>query len=136
MSTILLGGAFGLFEWALLSGASEAVARTMAVNVFVFVEICYLFNCRSLTTSMFQLGVFSNRWLWAGVTTMIALQLLFTYSPSLNRILGSEPIEAIHWALILSVALSAYLVVGFEKWVRLRVSDRGTTGNQSRPATA
>jgi cation-transporting P-type ATPase F len=47
----------------------------VAVNVFVMVELFYLFNCRSLTKSMFQLGVFSNPWIWVGVGSMVALQL-------------------------------------------------------------
>ena len=60
VSLILLVGAFGSFEWALGKGAGDAYARTVAVNVFVMAELFYLFNCRSLTKSMFQLGVFSN----------------------------------------------------------------------------
>ncbi len=58
---LLLVGAFGLFEWTLSQGASEAAARTAAANVFVFGELFYLFNCRSLTHSMFSLGIFSRR---------------------------------------------------------------------------
>ena len=38
----------------------------MAVNVIVMVLVFYLFNCRSLTRSMFAVGVFSNPWVIVG----------------------------------------------------------------------
>ena len=111
---LLLVGAFGLFEWELSHGESEAAARTAAVNVFVIGELFYLFNCRSLTMSMFALGVFSNRWLLAGVGTMAALQVAFTYVPAMNRAFSSEPIGATEWFLILGVGALIYGIVGLK----------------------
>lgn len=125
VSAMLLAGAFGLFEWALATGLSESVARTITVNVFVFVQIFYLFNCRSLTHSMFHVGLFSNLWVWFGVSAMTVLQLLYTYTPGMNRVFKSAPIDARHWMLILTVAMVAYAVVGFEKWIRRRLNRQG-----------
>ena len=124
LSLILLVGAFALFEWALGQGAGDAYARTVAVNVFVMVELFYLFNCRSLTKSMFQLGVFSNRWIGVGVASMVALQLLFTYAPFMNRMFHSAPIGWDAWSLILLTALAAYGIVGIEKSLRRRWAAR------------
>jgi Ca2+-transporting ATPase len=121
---MLLIGAFGLFEWELYQGEREAVARTVAVNVFVFGELFYLFNCRSLTLSMFAIGVFSNRWLLAGVGMMATLQLAFTYVPVMNQAFGSAPIGITQWGLILGIGGLIYLVVGFEKWLRRRAAER------------
>ncbi|QDU09886.1 putative cation-transporting ATPase F [Gimesia aquarii] len=120
VGTLLLVGAFGLFEWALLSGSSIEEARTIAVNVFVMVELFYLFNCRSLTRSMFQLGLLSNLWVVGGAAIMIVLQLLYTYAPSMNRLFHSTPIGWNWWGWILAVGITAYCVVGFEKWIRRR----------------
>ncbi len=122
VGVLLLVGAFGLFEWELSHGESEAAARTAAVNVFVIGELFYLFNCRSLTMSMFALGVFSNRWLLVGVGIMAALQLVFTYVPAMNRAFSSEPIGVTEWFLILGTGSLIYLAVGFEKWLRRRAS--------------
>jgi Ca2+-transporting ATPase len=118
VGVLLLVGAFGLFEWELSQGASDAAARTSAVNVFVFGELFYLFNCRSLTLSMFAVGVFSNRWLLAGVGIMTALQLAFTYLPSMNRMFHTEPIGMTEWSLILAIGFAIYSIVGVEKWLR------------------
>ncbi len=119
---LLLAGSFSLYEWELAQGESAAAARTVAVNVFVFGEIFYLFNCRSLTHSMFRLGVLSNRWLLAGVGLMIVLQIGFTYLPFMNVAFATAPIGAGEWALVLAVGLVIYLVVGLEKWLRRRAA--------------
>lgn len=124
VGTLLLAGAFGLFKWALITGLSEAQARTVAVNVFVIGELFYLFNCRSVTRSMFALGVWSHRWLLRGVATMIVLQLVFTYSPTMNRMFYTAPIESGWWMPIIAVGVVIYSVIGVDKWWRSRLAAR------------
>jgi Ca2+-transporting ATPase len=119
---LLLLGSFGLFQWELQRGSGLAAARTCAVNIFVFGEIFYLFNCRSLRHSLFRVGLFSNRWVLAGVGMMVALQLLFTYLPAMNTAFGSQPIGYRQWMLIVSSSLAIYFVIEFEKWIRRRTS--------------
>ena len=59
VSAIMLIGAFSLFH--LQVGAEPVeVARTMAVNAFVLIEMSYLFNCRTLTRPAGSIGWFSN----------------------------------------------------------------------------
>ena len=115
VGVLLLIASFGLFEWELSHGESLAKARTVAVNVFVFCQLFYLFNCRSLRFSMFYVGVFSNRWLLAGVLGMSMLQLLFTYSPAMQALFGSTAIGWQEWGWIFAASLLVYSVVGLEK---------------------
>ncbi|MBN1994301.1 MAG: cation-transporting P-type ATPase [Anaerolineae bacterium] len=114
----ILVGAFGLYELDLWLGSDIAQARTVAVNAIVMIEVFYLFNCRSLTRSMFRIGVFSNRWVVIGIVTMVLLQLLFTYTPFMNTLLLTAPLSLADWARVLGVSLIAYLIVEFEKWMR------------------
>ncbi len=118
VGALLLAGSFGLFEWETARGATEAEARTVAVNVFVMTEIFYLFNCRSLTRSMFRLGLFSNRWVLGGVAIMLVLQMLFTYLPGMHFLFNSAPIGPGSWARILVASVVVSLVIGAEKWIR------------------
>jgi Ca2+-transporting ATPase len=117
---LILAGAFGLFAWELSVGAGDAEARTAAVNMVIVIEIFYLLNCRSLTRSMFQVGLLSNRWVPAGVIAMVLLQILFTYAPFMNRILYSAPIGIEAWGRILVFGLFSYGVIELEKWLRRR----------------
>jgi len=114
---ILLLGAFGLFFWEVENGANVAAARTVAVNVFIMVEMFYLFNCRSLTKSVFAVGFFSNPWVFGGSVVMVLLQLLFTYLPAMNTMFHSQPIGPASWLRILAVATAALLIIGVEKWL-------------------
>ena len=115
---LLALGVLGLFFYERNKGLSIEEARTAAVGVLVIGELLYLFNCRSLTRSMFSLGLFSNRWLIVGVLTMAALQIFFTYNPAMNRFFHSAPIAPDAWARIFLVGLLIYIVIEIEKKVR------------------
>jgi len=120
VGTLLLIGAFGLFQWELAAGATVNQARTVAVNVFVIIELFYLFNCRSLNKSVFQLGFFSNMWVFGGAAAMLLLQIVYTYLPVMNRLFQSEPIGLVAWGKILAAGLLTYIIVEVEKrlWQR------------------
>ena len=120
VSFLLLAGAFGLFLRELAQGHSLAEARTVAVNVFVMVEAAYLFNCRSLTRGFWKQGLFSNLWLWAGVGSMMLLQLAMTYLPVMNQLFGTAPIGLAEWLEITLVALFSSSVIALEKWLTYR----------------
>jgi magnesium-transporting ATPase (P-type) len=122
---LMLAGSFGLFLLALERGQSLAEARSIAVNVFVAIEIVYLFNCRSLVRPVWAVAPFSNLWVWGGAGAMIALQALFTYLPVFQRVFGTAPIGPQAWAEIAAVALAALLINEAEKAFQLRRAHRG-----------
>ena len=122
VSLIILAGAFGLFEYEITGGASIEQARTVAVNVVVFVEILYLFNARSLTRSPFQLGFFSNQWAIGAAILMVLLQMLFTYAPFMNTLFGSASIPWQLWLDVLGVSLAAFAIIEIEKWIRRKLA--------------
>lgn len=91
---ILLAGivlcifAFVVYEFAIRNEASIESARTAAVNAIVFGQIFLLFNCRSLSYSMFQfqLGIVSNPILLLGLNCSsgtVGVSLLYprTFEP-------------------------------------------------------
>jgi cation-transporting ATPase F len=112
----MLAGAFGLFQWELASGASEATARTVAVHVFVMVELMYLFNCRHLRQTVLQSHFWGNPWAFVGAGVMILLQLALMYLPFMNRAFHTEPISTLAWLKVTSLALIVFLVVEVETW--------------------
>ncbi|MBL9190157.1 MAG: cation-transporting P-type ATPase [Opitutaceae bacterium] len=119
VSLIILAGSFWVFFWELTTqGATEAEARTAVINVIVLVEVAYLFSCRSLTRSVYALGLFTNRWAIAGSLAMLGAQLLFTYAPAMNALFHTAPIGAGTWLRIAAVAGAAFVAVELEKWIR------------------
>lgn len=125
VGALILVGAYGLFAWEQARGASVAEARTVAVNVVVLVEMCYLLNCRSLSHSMFQIGVFTNRWLLGGWLVMVVLQLLFTYAPFMHVVLASAPIGLRAWGPVVGWSLLTFGLIETDKWVRRWVTAPG-----------
>ena len=118
----MLLGAFGLFKYELWWGThaqtdlAEMAARTVAVNVFVMVEAFYLFNCRHLRRTVFTGGFWTNPWAFAGFTTMVLVQLLFTYAPFMNVAFHTAPISLNAWWRVLAVAVLVFAIVEFETW--------------------
>ena len=121
VSLLILACAFGAFLCEQqMRGKNVVEARTTVINVIVMVKIFYLLNCRSLLHSMLSVGVWSNRWIYAGIAAMLAAQIIFTHSPLMNRLFHTAPLDAASWLYITGVGLAAYCVVEFEKWVRSR----------------
>ncbi|MFA7381852.1 MAG: cation-transporting P-type ATPase [Desulfurivibrionaceae bacterium] len=115
VSFLMLGAAFWLFAWELSDGATLAEARTAAVNAFVMVELFYLFNCRSLEKSVFQLGFFSNLWVLGGVVAMFLLQVAYTYLPVMNRLFQSAPVDLTVWGRATLAGVVVFVLVEIEK---------------------
>ncbi len=120
VSVLTLAAAFGFFEYALSAGASVEVARTIAVNTFVAIEIAYLFNCRSLDRPLRQLRFFSNPAALYGVAITIALQALFTYTAPFQQLFETAAIGPMAWLAIGAAAIVSYLVVSVDKWAARR----------------
>jgi cation-transporting ATPase F len=118
VSALLVAGTWWLFAWERGIGASLPEARTAAVNLFVAVELFYLFSCRSLTRSAWRLGLFSNRWVIGGVLAQTAGQLAITYLPAMNQLFHTAPITPQAWLRILGIALLTALVVAVDKRLR------------------
>ena len=121
---LLVIGTFVVFELTVMTGKSVDTARTAAVNLIVFGEIFYLFNCRSLQFPMFKLGFFSNGWLLLGVLIMVFLQLIFTYAPFMNTIFDTAPIDLSTWIIIIFYGFIIYLLAESDKWWQRRKMDQ------------
>lgn len=125
---LLVAAAFALFHFELASGAPLAAARTAAANLFVFGEMSFLLNCRSLTGSWWRAGWSSNRWLWPGIVAMTALQIAFTYLPGMQAAFETRSLAPASWLRIAAGALAICLIVGAEKGIRRFAALRADSG--------
>jgi Ca2+-transporting ATPase len=119
VSLIMIGGGIWLFFFE-MSARGETIdqARTAVVNVLILAKATYLFNCRSLSQSLWKIGFFTNWFVIAGVIGTILVQLAFTYTPVMNHLFHTAPISAASWGRIAAVAILVFLAVEFEKWIR------------------
>jgi Ca2+-transporting ATPase len=115
---LLAAMVFIAYNYALQQGQSVMVAQTVAVNALVGGEISMLLGWRSLKYSIFELGVFTNLWLWGGIGLAILVQLLFTYTPLMNFIFETEAIPFAFWLRILSGMVVLYSILEVDKWLQ------------------
>jgi Ca2+-transporting ATPase len=130
VALLMCGGAVGMFWWEYWTevprqGHVVALreAQTMAVTTVVFFQVFYLFNCRSLHTSITRIGVFSNPTVFAGIAVLVLLQAGFIYLPFMQDVFGTAALspQAIGWSMLVgAIVLPA---IGLEKRWR-RAGDR------------
>jgi magnesium-transporting ATPase (P-type) len=104
-------------------GASDALARTVAVNAIAIGQVFYLLNSRYLLDSSLSLKAHAgNRYLPLGIVSVVVLQLLFTYAKPFQVIFGNEAIPLWVWPWLLAGGLVFFFVVETEKLI-IRWSD-------------
>jgi P-type Ca2+ transporter type 2C len=124
LSVIMAGGTVGLFYWQLQTVSLET-ARTMAFCTIVGFQWFNALNSRSNHRSVFKLGFFSNRWLMIGIPVGIALQLLVIYTPLLQDLFHTVPLNASQWGIIIGVAASVWILEEIRKALVPHLFDRG-----------
>jgi magnesium-transporting ATPase (P-type) len=127
----LIGGAtIAVFYFEHNRGVSLAEAQTTAVTMLALGQLAYLFNCRFLDRSSLTIEVLSgNRVVWWSAAALIALQLLFCYTPVAHTWFGSASIGLREWLLTAVLAVLVFLLTEVAKAVtRARARARGPAG--------
>jgi len=109
----LLAVTLWAFFWMKSQGASDQLARTVAVNMITIGQVFYLLNSRYLLDSSLSLRAhLGNKYL-----PVVVLQLLFTYAPPLQRLFDNEAIPLWVWPWLVLSGLAFFLVVEAEKLI-------------------
>ncbi|NMT62489.1 cation-translocating P-type ATPase [Marinobacter orientalis] len=121
VSLLFLIGIFAAWYWAMSRFGDEAVARTLAVNTLVAMEVFYLFAVRYLDTASITLrGVLGTPIVLLAVGAVILLQLLFTYLPLFHQTFGTAPLTPGALAFAASAGVVVLVVLELETWLRRR----------------
>jgi len=120
----LLAYTLWAFFWMKGQGATDELARTVAVNAITIGQAFYLLNSRFLVDSSVSVAAHrGNRYLPMGIGAVVLLQLLFTYAPPLQALFGNQAIPLHVWPWLFAGGLVFFLVVEAEKLV-IRSSPR------------
>jgi magnesium-transporting ATPase (P-type) len=110
------------FFWMKSKGASDELARAVAVNALVIGQIFYLLNSRyKLESSLSIKAHLGNKYLAMGIGAVVILQLLFTYAPPFQTLFETEAIPLWVWPWLFVGGLVFFLVVEAEKLI-IRIS--------------
>ena len=140
VGVLMAAGACGLFLWEYyrivgpepVTSARHALAlaeaQTLCVTSITFTQVFYLLNCRSLNSSLFTQGFFSNPAIFIGIGALLVLQTCFIYLPPLQTLFNSAPIDGRGWMFSMAVGATVLPVISFDKWVRNRRKNKAGIG--------
>ena len=80
-------------------------AETMAFVTLSLAELFRAYTVRSERASIFQIGVFSNRYMQYAVGLSIALLLLVVNLPFLQPIFNTHSLSGREWGVVLGLAI-------------------------------
>ena len=79
-------------------------ARTAAFIVLSCSQLFHSYNCRSMTESLFKLGIFTNKKLILATSVSFFLQMAVVYMPFLQKVFKTEPLGAFDWFLVVIIS--------------------------------
>ncbi|QEM80274.1 cation-transporting P-type ATPase [Halomonas binhaiensis] len=121
VSSLFPCGVYGIFSYALDQGYSIELARTMAINTLVVMEIFHLFFMRNFyTTSLTPRAIAGTPIVWLTVVLVTLGQFAVTYLPLLQRLFGTEAVPFTDGLVIIGIGAASFVIIELEKQLRLR----------------
>ncbi len=76
-------------------------ARTMALSTLIMSQLFHVFDARTEERSFLEVGLFSNWWIIAAVSSSILMLLAIIYVPELGRLFKTDPLGWADWAIVI-----------------------------------
>jgi magnesium-transporting ATPase (P-type) len=119
---LFLFGVYGIYAYAIAQGYPVELARTLALNTLVAMEIFHLFFIRNFyRTSLTWKTIRGTRVVWAVVITITVAQLFITYLPSLQDIFATQSVSFRDGNLVIGIGIALFIILEIEKQIRLRI---------------
>lgn len=109
------------------SGLPYAEATTITLGAIVFCQIAAAMNCRTQISSVFSIGLFSNRRIWLGIGVEIVLIACLMYQPFLQEIFNTGPLNLSEWLFLFCIPIPLFLLEEGRKWLVRKIRGQKTT---------
>jgi Ca2+-transporting ATPase len=119
MGLIMFFGLLPVF-YLYWQGEGVAKAQTMVLVSMILFELLRAFSCRSMQSTIVQLGFFSNRWLVLATLSSALLMVAVIYIPSWATAFHTVSIGLSDWGVALGVGGGGFVVVEGGKWLAAR----------------
>ncbi|MBX6312972.1 MAG: cation-translocating P-type ATPase [Isosphaeraceae bacterium] len=106
-------------------------ARTVALSIMAYAQLFFSFSCRSRSRTLPELGLFSNPYLFGGITISGLLQLSVVVLPFTRSVFDVTAYPGREWGLVLVLALMPVTIIEITKLLRAAV--RAARGRRSAP---
>jgi magnesium-transporting ATPase (P-type) len=127
VSLLFLAGVFGIYSYAIAQGYSLDLARTMALNTLVVMEIFHLFFIRNINSTSLTWDLLKGtKVVWIVVLAVTAAQFVVTYFPPLQMVFATEAVPLVDGLLIFAIGVALFVIIEIEKQIRLRLKGVST----------
>lgn len=120
VSALFVFAVFSIYAYGVDKGYEPELARTMAVNTLVVLEIFHLFFIRNIYgTSLTWKAVRGTRVVWMTVIAVTAAQFAVTYLSPLQKVFGTQAVPFFDGLLIVAIGIVFFAIIEVEKQLRL-----------------
>ncbi len=119
VALFMAAGTLWMFSRADRAG-DLAYAQTLAFTTLAMFQVFNSLNCRSRDKSVFQLGLFTNRYLLGAIVISVTLQFLSGRVPFMRAALNTVPLRWQDWALVVVITSSIFIADELRKLVHRR----------------
>lgn len=125
VAVLFVTAVFGLYLYALDRGYAPELARTMAMNQLVVLEVFHLFFIRNIFgTSLTWAAVRGTRAVWICIGIVVCAQFIVTYVPLVQAILGTSAMSIADGILVVAIGAMFFAIIEVEKQIRLTLAGR------------
>jgi potassium/sodium efflux P-type ATPase len=103
------------------------MATTMTFATIVAAQVGAVFGCRTDRSSVFKIGLFSNRLVLGGIVVELCILGLLMYVPFLQSVFNTAPLGLVEWAFVLAWIPIIFLVDELRKAL-LRLREHRSAG--------
>ncbi|MBS1976594.1 MAG: HAD-IC family P-type ATPase [Bacteroidetes bacterium] len=102
MTTMMVLGVLGTYFWFLPQGIVKT--RTAVFILMAFMQLYNLVNMRSLKKSIFEIGLFTNKFVNTALLASVIIQIALIETPFLESIFGFAPVGFLEFASLMAIA--------------------------------
>ena len=107
----------GIFKWALDAGRGMWEAQALVFLTLIIIQFFKAYNFRSDKKSIFEIGMFKNKWLNLAICWETMLLLIIIYTPFLQEPFHTFSLGLVDWVIVILLAGSIFPVLEISKAV-------------------
>jgi len=115
---------FGFFIWLLSKGLPIAEIRTIMFAGITIDSIFYIFSCKNLTKNLWQINIFSNKFLLIAWIFSVLMLLGGIYIPVFQTLLKTIPLNFFDWIMVFIVGIINLFFIEITKYLFIKKKNK------------
>ncbi len=104
-----------------VASTAYSTGTTMTFAGIVVAQVGNVLACRTHKISIFKTSLRSNKWIWLGILSQIAIISALIYVPALQSLFGTTAIGPVEWAFLAFLACIVVIAEEIRKWFARRL---------------